>query len=222
MVAALSGQRGCGHCPHLNRLYCARLRPLELPSSGLHLLMHVGGLSDMTRIRKRSACAGSFQGESSAATIDRVPLNGPLAVSSKRSAKSSGTRAPSHPNVFRPRCRLSSASYAGWLRKSRSLWRSARSGLCASVPRRPRHGGTQRGKAWAYEHPCCKGLNPHKSGVKQTRGSPIGDSLTCELDGVEVSFALERVNGTFMVFSGCEDSLSKALTIQCVSESAVY
>ena len=30
------------------------------------------------------------------------------------------------------------------------------SGLRAAVPRRPRHGGTWRGKASACEHPCCK------------------------------------------------------------------
>lgn len=76
MVAALSGQRGCGHCPHLNLPYCACLRPLELPSLGLHLLMHVCGHSDMTWIRKRSARAGSFRGESSAVTIGRVPSSG--------------------------------------------------------------------------------------------------------------------------------------------------
>ena len=73
LVAASSGQRGCGHCAHLHLPFCACLRPLELPSLGIHLLMHVSGHSDMTLIRKRSACAGSFRGESSAATIGRVP-----------------------------------------------------------------------------------------------------------------------------------------------------
>lgn len=53
----------------LKSSYCAYLRPLALPSLGLHLLMRVSGSSDMTRIWKRSACAGSLRGESSAATV---------------------------------------------------------------------------------------------------------------------------------------------------------
>lgn len=48
------------------------LRPRELPSLRLHLLMHVGGHSDMTPIRKRTLEVHPRR-ESSVATFDRVP-----------------------------------------------------------------------------------------------------------------------------------------------------